>query len=187
MSSRANPFRPRLFRVQESLPKFHPTHLPSIISQIERSSAQRRNETRTSISIISEIPVVVEVWLCLTVNPSVPTGHLRSDFPNCICDDGLPATPASRRPATAVVASPTIGNMVASENRNSNYSPPLMNASFPVPVQQTYQVPPPTNNNPANNPANEEKVKGLCKAQSFPSSVLRPRAQVVAPLAAVPW
>ncbi|TFK19245.1 SNF5-domain-containing protein [Coprinopsis marcescibilis] len=85
------------------------------------------------------------------------------------------AAPTSSRRAAAAAASLTIANMVASENSNSSYSPPLANAPLPSVSAQPVQPPPNIM------PVKEKKVKGLFKGPSFPSSVLRPRAQVAAP------
>jgi SWI/SNF-related matrix-associated actin-dependent regulator of chromatin subfamily B protein 1 len=87
--------------------------------------------------------------------------------------------PTSRR-AAAAAASVTIANMVASENGTS----PIMSPSqlpqhqvhqhqHQLQLQQTAPV-----------VAKEKKPKGLFKAPSYPSSVLRPRALVTAP---TPW
>ncbi|KAL4072221.1 hypothetical protein J3A83DRAFT_4092750 [Scleroderma citrinum] len=74
--------------------------------------------------------------------------------------------PTSRR-AAAAAASLTIANMVASENGT-----PIM--PIQLPPQQPTSMAPLT-------PGKEKKPKGLFKPPSFPSSVLRPRAQVTAP------
>ena len=76
------------------------------------------------------------------------------------------SAPMSRR-AAAAAASVTIANMVASENGTA-YMPQMM-PSAAVPQ------PPPTT------ASKEKKPKGLFKPPAFPSSVLRPRTQVVAP------
>lgn len=73
--------------------------------------------------------------------------------------------PTSRR-AAAAAASLTIANMVASENGTSVM--PLQ-----LPPQQIISTAVAT--------GKEKKPKGLFKAPSYPSSVLRPRAQVTAP------
>lgn len=74
-----------------------------------------------------------------------------------------PAAPSRR--AAAAAASLTIANMVASEN-----GVPFMPQPQPsVPQQIVPPVP------------KEKKVKGFFKAPSYPASILRPRAQVVAP------
>ncbi|KAG1752128.1 hypothetical protein EDB19DRAFT_1627888 [Suillus lakei] len=73
--------------------------------------------------------------------------------------------PTSRR-AAAAAASLTIANMVASENGTSIM--PLQ-----LPPQQIIST--------TVAPGKEKKPKGLFKAPSYPSSVLRPRAQVTAP------
>lgn len=77
--------------------------------------------------------------------------------------------PTSRR-AAAAAASLTIANMVASENGT-----PIMPIQLP-PQQPTASMVPLT-------PGKEKKAKGLFKSPSYPSSVLRPRAQVTAPTA----
>jgi SWI/SNF-related matrix-associated actin-dependent regulator of chromatin subfamily B member 1 len=93
------------------------------------------------------------------------------------------AAPTSRR-AAAAAASLTIANMVASENATS----PLMeNAHLPgsaytmhihQPLQQQQQQQP----KPAPPTASKDKkTKGLFKSPSYPPTVLRPRARVVAP------
>jgi SWI/SNF-related matrix-associated actin-dependent regulator of chromatin subfamily B protein 1 len=71
--------------------------------------------------------------------------------------------PMSRR-AAAAAASLTIANMVASENGTA-FLPQTM-PSVPQPTPTT---------------SKEKKPKGLFKAPSFPSSVLRPRAHISAP------
>jgi SWI/SNF-related matrix-associated actin-dependent regulator of chromatin subfamily B member 1 len=91
------------------------------------------------------------------------------------------AAPTSRR-AAAAAASLTIANMVASENATS---PILENAHLPASaytthVQPLQQQPPPPKPAPVA-PSKEKKAKGLFKAPSYPSTVLRPRARVVAP------
>jgi hypothetical protein len=73
----------------------------------------------------------------------------------------------SRR-AAAAAASVTIANMVASDNGTA-YMPQMMSSATTVPQ------PPPTTT------SKEKKPKGLFKPPAFPSSVLRPRTQVVAP------
>jgi SWI/SNF-related matrix-associated actin-dependent regulator of chromatin subfamily B protein 1 len=73
--------------------------------------------------------------------------------------------PTSRR-AAAAAASLTIANMVASENGTS---------VMPL------QLPPQQITSTAVTAGKEKKPKGLFKAPSYPSSVLRPRAQVTAP------
>ncbi|KAI0672423.1 hypothetical protein C8Q78DRAFT_749222 [Trametes maxima] len=77
------------------------------------------------------------------------------------------AAPTSRR-AAAAAASLTIANMVASEN-GTTILPQTPSAPL-TPVAQT-----PT--------TKEKKPKGLFKPPSYPSSVLRPRANVKAPTA----
>lgn len=74
--------------------------------------------------------------------------------------------PTSRR-AAAAAASLTIANMVASENGT-----PIL------PLQLPQQQPTPM---VTVTPGKEKKPKGLFKPPSYPSSVLRPRAQVSAP------
>nr|BAM72038.1 Snf5 [Coprinopsis cinerea] len=91
------------------------------------------------------------------------------------------AAPTSSRRAAAAAASLTIANMVASENSNSNYSPPLMNAPLPSVTQTASSQSAAAAANANANANKEKKVKGFFKAPSFPSSVLKPRAQVVAP------
>ncbi len=78
----------------------------------------------------------------------------------------LAATAAApSRRAAAAAASLTIANMVASEN-----GVPFMPQPLPsVPQQMAPPIP------------KEKKVKGFFKAPSYPASILRPRAQVVAP------
>ena len=76
------------------------------------------------------------------------------------------SAPMSRR-AAAAAASVTIANMVASENGTA-YMPQMMPST-------TVPQPPPTT------ASKEKKPKGLFKPPAFPSSVLRPRTQVVAP------
>jgi SWI/SNF-related matrix-associated actin-dependent regulator of chromatin subfamily B protein 1 len=71
--------------------------------------------------------------------------------------------PTSRR-AAAAAASLTIANMVASENGTTFLPQTLPLAPQSVPTM-----------------SKEKKIKGLFKAPSFPSSVLRPRAHVTAP------
>jgi len=73
--------------------------------------------------------------------------------------------PMSRR-AAAAAASLTIANMVASENGTAFMPQTLPTVPQPAPVVAT---------------SKEKKPKGLFKAPSFPSSVLRPRAHVSAP------
>jgi SWI/SNF-related matrix-associated actin-dependent regulator of chromatin subfamily B protein 1 len=76
------------------------------------------------------------------------------------------SAPTSRR-AAAAAASLTIANMVASENGTAlmpMQAMPMM-SSQPVPATSS----------------NEKKPKGLFKAPSYPSSILRPRARVTAP------
>ena len=75
--------------------------------------------------------------------------------------------PTSRR-AAAAAATLTIANMVASENGT-----PIM----PIQVPQ----PQPTSMVPQLTPGKEKKAKWLFKPPSYPSSVLRSRAQVTAP------
>ena len=83
------------------------------------------------------------------------------------------AAPTSRR-AAAAAASLTIANMVASENRDDRDPTRLILPQTPIaPV-----VPTPA---PAPTPSKEKKAKGLFKPPSYPSSVLRPRANVKAP------
>jgi SWI/SNF-related matrix-associated actin-dependent regulator of chromatin subfamily B protein 1 len=74
------------------------------------------------------------------------------------------SAPTSRR-AAAAAASLTIANMVASENGTLH-----MPQTTPLVSQ-----PPPTSS------SKEKKPKGLFKAPSYPSSILRPRARVSAP------
>ncbi|KAG1802066.1 uncharacterized protein HD556DRAFT_1228080 [Suillus plorans] len=74
--------------------------------------------------------------------------------------------PTTSRRAAAAAASLTIANMVASENGTSVM--PLQ-----LPPQQIIST--------AVTTGKEKKPKGLFKAPSYPSSVLRPRAQVTAP------
>ena len=76
------------------------------------------------------------------------------------------SAPMSRR-AAAAAASVTIANMVASENGTAFMPQMMPSASAPQP--------PPTT------ASKEKKPKGLFKPPSYPTSVLRPRAQVVAP------
>ena len=76
------------------------------------------------------------------------------------------SAPMSRR-AAAAAASVTIANMVASENGTAFMPQMMPSASAPQP--------PPTT------ASKEKKPKGLFKPPSYPASVLRPRAQVVAP------
>ena len=78
------------------------------------------------------------------------------------------SAPMSRR-AAAAAASVTIANMVASENGTA-YMPQMMPSAATVPQ--------PT---PTATASKEKKPKGLFKPPAFPSSVLRPRTQVVAP------
>lgn len=73
------------------------------------------------------------------------------------------SAPTSRR-AAAAAASLTIANMVASENGTLH-------------MPQTA----PLTSQPAPSSSKEKKPKGLFKAPSYPSSVLRPRAHVAAP------
>ncbi|KAI0058365.1 SNF5-domain-containing protein, partial [Artomyces pyxidatus] len=73
------------------------------------------------------------------------------------------AAPTSRR-AAAAAASLTIANMVASENGTAVVTPTLPTAPVPAPATPK-----------------EKKSRGLFKAPSYPSSVLRPRAHVTAP------
>ena len=78
------------------------------------------------------------------------------------------AAPMSRR-AAAAAASFTIANMVASENRDGRDPTHLILPQTPItPVVAT----------PA--PAKEKKAKGLFKPTSYPSCVVRPRANVKA-------
>lgn len=74
--------------------------------------------------------------------------------------------PTTSRRAAAAAASLTIANMVASENGTSVM--PLQ-----LPPQQIIST--------AVTAGKEKKPKGLFKAPSYPSSVLRPRAQVTTP------
>ena len=74
--------------------------------------------------------------------------------------------PMSRR-AAAAAASLTIANMVASEN-GTQFMPQAMPSAAPQPPPQAAAQ-------------KEKKPKGLFKAPGCPPSVLRPRAQVVAP------
>jgi len=76
------------------------------------------------------------------------------------------SAPMSRR-AAAAAASVTIANMVASENGTA-FMPQMMPSAVAP-------QPPPTT------ASKEKKPKGLFKPPTYPSSVLRPRAQVVAP------
>ncbi|KAF8653658.1 hypothetical protein AX16_003809 [Volvariella volvacea WC 439] len=84
------------------------------------------------------------------------------------------SAPVSSRRAAAAAATLTIANMVASENREQ-FSPQMMTATLPqpapIPVPQVIAPP----------KEKKEKPKGLFKAPSYPDSVLRPRARVVAP------
>jgi SWI/SNF-related matrix-associated actin-dependent regulator of chromatin subfamily B protein 1 len=73
------------------------------------------------------------------------------------------SAPTSRR-AAAAAASLTIANMVASENGTA-----VMPQMMPMVTVQ-----PPAS-------SGEKKPKGLFKAPSYPSSILRPRARVTAP------
>ncbi|KAM5536841.1 hypothetical protein V8D89_009559 [Ganoderma adspersum] len=83
------------------------------------------------------------------------------------------AAPTSRR-AAAAAASLTIANMVASENRDDRDPTRLILPQTPIaPI-----VPTPA---PAPALSKEKKAKGLFKPPSYPSSVLRPRANVKAP------
>ena len=75
------------------------------------------------------------------------------------------SAPMSRR-AAAAAASVTIANMVASENGTAFMPQMMPSAAVPQP--------PPTT-------SKEKKPKGLFKPPPIPPSVLRPRAQVVAP------
>ncbi|KAH9474828.1 SWI/SNF chromatin-remodeling complex subunit SNF5 [Psilocybe cubensis] len=75
--------------------------------------------------------------------------------------------PMSRR-AAAAAASVTIANMVASEN-GTTYMPQTTPSVVSQPAPSAAAV------------AKEKKPKGLFKAPTYPSSVLRPRAHVVAP------
>ena len=77
------------------------------------------------------------------------------------------SAPMSRR-AAAAAASVTIANMVASENGTA-YMPQMMPSAASVPQ------PTPTT------ASKEKKPKGLFKPPAYPTSVLRPRTQVVAP------
>ena len=74
------------------------------------------------------------------------------------------SAPMSRR-AAAAAASVTIANMVASENGT---------AFMPQMIPSAPQPPPTTT-------SKEKKPKGLFKPPAYPSSILRPRAQVAAP------
>ncbi|KAI0795518.1 hypothetical protein C8Q75DRAFT_746367 [Abortiporus biennis] len=74
------------------------------------------------------------------------------------------AAPTSRR-AAAAAASLTIANMVASEN-----------GTVLIP-----STPTPSVSHPVSSVPKEKKPKGLFKAPSYPSTVLRPRAHVKAP------
>lgn len=76
------------------------------------------------------------------------------------------AAPTSRR-AAAAAASLTIANMVASENGTV-----ILPSSQPTPLTPITPATP-----------KEKKPKGLFKAPSYPSSVLRPRAQLRGPTA----
>ncbi|KAF8958931.1 hypothetical protein BDZ97DRAFT_1839880, partial [Flammula alnicola] len=73
--------------------------------------------------------------------------------------------PMSRR-AAAAAASLTIANMVASENGTAFMPQTMPSAPQPTPAATTPK---------------DKKPKGLFKAPTYPSSVLRPRALVVAP------
>ena len=77
------------------------------------------------------------------------------------------SAPMSRR-AAAAAASVTIANMVASENGTAFMPQMIPSATVPQP--------PPTTAS-----SKEKKPKGLFKPPAFPNSILRPRAQVVAP------
>jgi hypothetical protein len=76
------------------------------------------------------------------------------------------SAPMSRR-AAAAAAWVTIANMVASENGTA-YMPQMMPTTVPQPPPMTT--------------SKEKKPKGLFKPPAFPSSILRPRTQVVAPI-----
>ncbi|OBZ66973.1 hypothetical protein A0H81_13301 [Grifola frondosa] len=75
------------------------------------------------------------------------------------------STAAPTRRAAAAAASLTIANMVASENGTV-----VLPQSLPTPIAPVAPSAP-----------KEKKVKGLFKAPPYPSSVLRPRANVKAP------
>ncbi|KAI0768187.1 hypothetical protein BD413DRAFT_614533 [Trametes elegans] len=76
------------------------------------------------------------------------------------------AAPTSRR-AAAAAASLTIANMVASENGTT-----ILPQTSSAPLTPIVQTP---------STSREKKPKGLFKPPSYPSSVLRPRANVKAP------
>lgn len=77
------------------------------------------------------------------------------------------APPTTKR-AAAAAASLTIANMVASENGTALMQPSTpMNIPTATPAQQQKEK--------------EKKSRGLFKAPSYPSSVLRPRALISAP------
>jgi SWI/SNF-related matrix-associated actin-dependent regulator of chromatin subfamily B member 1 len=75
--------------------------------------------------------------------------------------------PTSTRRAAAAAAQLTIANMVASENRDDGRVMPQIMPLVATPAAAAQPK--------------ESKVKGLFKAPAYPPSVLRPRAQVVAP------
>jgi SWI/SNF-related matrix-associated actin-dependent regulator of chromatin subfamily B member 1 len=70
------------------------------------------------------------------------------------------STPATGRRAAAVAASSTIANMVASENGGVILPLPEKPASTPTPIPKP------------------SKVRGLFKAPSYPSTVLKPRSRI---------
>lgn len=83
--------------------------------------------------------------------------------PSTLAAVAAASAPTSRR-AAAAAASLTIANMVASENGTLH-----MPQSTPMVTQPTPTM------------SKEKKPKGLFKAPSYPSSILRPRARVTAP------
>ncbi|TBU24697.1 hypothetical protein BD311DRAFT_671180 [Dichomitus squalens] len=82
------------------------------------------------------------------------------------------AAPTSRR-AAAAAASLTIASMVASENRDDR------DGALILPQTPITPIAPAAVATPA--PPKEKKAKGLFKPPSYPSTVLRPRANVKAP------